>query len=435
MSTFTHALATNNYGAAKFIVDASSANGTHTTIASATAAASSGDIIAIRPGTYTENLTLKSGISYISLEDSQSGTITKVIIVGKMIDNGVAVVVTFKGIQFNTNSDFIAVLSGASNVVFNLCFLNCANNTGLSITNGSSNIYLNYCDTNLATTGIHLWSLTGGVLWITYCELANSGNSVATGTLSSGSVVMKYTNSDILMATSSTGVLQLTYCQFASFSSPENTTWVTTAGTNVNWIQNCILYSGTASAISVGSGTTVECYRTTIQSSNTNAVTGAGTFKSDAPSYVGTSRLNNATTKTFTEVGDSGTFTPALNFGGAAVGLTYANRFANYLRIGNLVWFSIDIELSAKGSSTGIANITGLPFASANTAGGASSVFIFAVSASALVFVGQVNARIAAAASSTINLDSWATTGARALLTDTAFGNTTFVQITGCYTA
>lgn len=435
MATFAHALSTNNYGPAKFIVDASAANGTHTTIASATAAASSGDIIAIRPGTYTENLTLKSGISYIALEMAQAGATPSVTIVGKMIDNGVAVNVKFKGIGFQTNSDFIVATTAASNVVFNLCYLNCTNNTGISLGNGGSNIYLNYCDANLGTTGIHLWSITGGVLWISYSELANSGGSVSTGTLSAGSVVMSYTNSTLLMATSSTGVLQLTYCQFASFSSPGNTTWVTTAGTNVNWIQNCILYSGTASAISVGSGTTVECYRTTIQSSNTNAVTGAGTFKSDAPSYVGTSRLNNVTTKTFAEFGDSGTFTPGFNFGGGTTGLTLSAQVGNYVRVGNLVWFTVYINLSAKGSSTGTANITGLPFASANTAGGSSTVDIFAVSANALTFTGQVNARIAGAASTTINLDSWATTGARAVLTDTAFGNTTFIQITGTYTA
>ena len=43
--TFTHALSTNNYGPAKFIVDALVANGTHTTIASALTSASSGDTI------------------------------------------------------------------------------------------------------------------------------------------------------------------------------------------------------------------------------------------------------------------------------------------------------------------------------------------------------------------------------------------------------
>jgi pectin methylesterase-like acyl-CoA thioesterase len=65
--TFTHALSTNNYGPAKFIVSSSAANGTHTTIAAALTSASTGDTIFIRPGTYTENLTLKAGVNLTAL--------------------------------------------------------------------------------------------------------------------------------------------------------------------------------------------------------------------------------------------------------------------------------------------------------------------------------------------------------------------------------
>lgn len=60
---------------------------------------------------------------------------------------------------------------------------------------------------------------------------------------------------------------------------------------------------------------------------------------------------------------EEGTWTPGITFSGGSAGLTYASRSGVYTKVGRLVnvgWF---IELSAKGSSTGSALITGLPFA------------------------------------------------------------------------
>ena len=59
---------------------------------------------------------------------------------------------------------------------------------------------------------------------------------------------------------------------------------------------------------------------------------------------------------------DEGTFTPGITFGGGATGLTYSNRGGWYRRIGNMVFFEVSIYLSAKGSSTGEARVTGLPY-------------------------------------------------------------------------
>lgn len=59
---------------------------------------------------------------------------------------------------------------------------------------------------------------------------------------------------------------------------------------------------------------------------------------------------------------EEGTWTPALTFGGGATGLTYSSRTGVYTKIGNLVFAALNIALSAKGSSTGVAIISGLPF-------------------------------------------------------------------------
>lgn len=61
---------------------------------------------------------------------------------------------------------------------------------------------------------------------------------------------------------------------------------------------------------------------------------------------------------------EEGTFTPSLSFGGGSIGLTYgANRTGSYTKIGNLITVDVRIQLTAKGSSTGAAQITGCPFA------------------------------------------------------------------------
>jgi len=73
---------------------------------------------------------------------------------------------------------------------------------------------------------------------------------------------------------------------------------------------------------------------------------------------------------------EEGSWTPALNFGGAAVGMTYAAApVGRYTRIGRTVFVSGSFQLSAKGSSTGAMTIAGLPHAAANDGvNGAASI-------------------------------------------------------------
>jgi hypothetical protein len=59
---------------------------------------------------------------------------------------------------------------------------------------------------------------------------------------------------------------------------------------------------------------------------------------------------------------EEGTWTATLNFGGASVGMTYGQRTGNYTKVGRQVSATVYIELSAKGSSTGNAIVTGFPF-------------------------------------------------------------------------
>jgi len=60
---------------------------------------------------------------------------------------------------------------------------------------------------------------------------------------------------------------------------------------------------------------------------------------------------------------ERGSFTPSLLFGGGSTGMTYgATRDAAYVKVGQLIFASVNFNITAKGSSTGIATISGLPY-------------------------------------------------------------------------
>jgi hypothetical protein len=120
-------------------------------------------------------------------------------------------------------------------------------------------------------------------------------------------------------------------------------------------------------------------------------------------------------------------WTPNLTFGGAAVGMTYAGRTGIYIKFGSLVFFKLDIQLSAKGSSTGLASIS-LPFAGAGDGHcGVSVGFADAMSS----ISGGLSA-IAVASSAALQIDQLGT-GTLAVLTNANFTNTTRLIISGVY--
>ena len=59
---------------------------------------------------------------------------------------------------------------------------------------------------------------------------------------------------------------------------------------------------------------------------------------------------------------EEGNWTPVLSFGGGTTGISYNNRDGSYVRIGRQVTLNWTIQLGSKGSSTGAATVTGLPF-------------------------------------------------------------------------
>jgi hypothetical protein len=120
------------------------------------------------------------------------------------------------------------------------------------------------------------------------------------------------------------------------------------------------------------------------------------------------------------------TFSPVLAFGGASVGITYAVQSGTYQRIGNMLFFNIEIVLSAVGSSTGAATVTGLPVAVAATA----NVPIILVSTT--LTTGNLYAYCQLTGSTAV-LYEGNISGTQTALTNTFFGSSSQIWITGVY--
>jgi len=315
-----------DYSVAKaFIVD-SSGHGDFTSINSAVAAAAAvgvGDVF-VRPGGYTENITLQPNVNITGFSgDEGDFHAANVVITGKMTFTppNTASGVAISNVLLLTNSDFVLVVNGtqSAHLDLNNCYIDCNNNSGISVTNSNAGtrVMLTGCSGNLLSSSFAYISSSGaGSVVLNDCDFSESGPSSTANTFSAGSVLIngcKFLNP---ITTSSTAALTM---QFSSIdTSASNVTGLTVGGSGTNYCDHSIVHSGTASAISVGS--TLTAVQLEINSSNTHAITGAGTLNygvitfSGSSSNINTSTLNPLVTlpvdaSSITINGDSGSAT------------------------------------------------------------------------------------------------------------------------------
>ena len=291
----------NLFGTAVWIVDPVAGSGTQTTIQAAVTAASSGQTIFIRPGTYTENVTLKAGVNLSAFGTDSSLNGTGVVIIAGTCTLTTAGSVTISGIQLQTNSAALLAVTGSAASIVNLqnCYLNCTNNTGITFSSSSASaqININRCEGNLGTTGIAYFSDSSvGRTLILNCNLSNTGASTTASTKSAGQLIINGSIFSNAINYSSSNTASSIFYSNLDINSL-NTINLTTSGTGTMTVVGSYFASGTASAISVGTGTVVTCSLSTIISTNTNAVTGAGTFNYLGLSFMSTSQTINVTTQ------------------------------------------------------------------------------------------------------------------------------------------
>ncbi len=218
-----------------------------------------------------------------------------------------------------------------------------------------------------------------------------------------------------------------------------NTTALTIGGSGSNVLDRSLITSGSASAISIGD--TVNISACTVSSSNTNAITGAGTIINAGIFFVNTSSVINTSIQTARnlDVGgisfdggtntlstySTGTFTPTVIGGSTAGTTTYTVQQGYYTRVGNMVTVWGNIQASAA-TGTGDVTIGALPFTIKNQANYSPNGSFISFSGAPLVFpVGTTYLNINGISNSitaTIRATGTASIGANLQMANTSLG-------------
>lgn len=286
-----------NYSTANGLIIDPNGNGDFTTIQAAINATSGQKTLFIHPATYSENITLRNGISLISM----SPLVNDVIISGK-VSFSAAGFALLSNIMLINSGDFSISCSGAGSQF--LYLNNCSTFTvdfdsiSQANSNPSSLITARSCNLNLGALNTAYFQNSGvaGSIYLD-CFFANGFFSTKASLVSSGFVQINNATSTGCFSTSDTGYFIIQNSNIDC--SVINTAALTHNGTGTaSTIFNSSFAGGTSSALSVGVDATLEVYNSSVSSSDTNAITGAGTIKYSGITFSGTSKTINTTTQT-----------------------------------------------------------------------------------------------------------------------------------------
>lgn len=126
---------------------------------------------------------------------------------------------------------------------------------------------------------------------------------------------------------------------------------------------------------------------------------------------------------------EEGTWTMGIAFGGGTTGITYTVNTGRYIKVGKSVTVTGLLLLSNKGSSTGAAQISGLPY---TIGAGNPSQSAAAVRLTNITFIGQYHA-VGDVGATTVALGADTELGVGSGLTDTNFANNSLIQISYTY--
>ena len=126
---------------------------------------------------------------------------------------------------------------------------------------------------------------------------------------------------------------------------------------------------------------------------------------------------------------EEGTWTMGVSFGGASVGVTTSANTGTYTKIGRKVTVNGYLLLSSKGSSTGVAKITGLPFTIPNSATNYSAASLFFINIS---FTNQFQS-FGEISTTGFVLEQITLLGATSAINDTNFANNSGIILSFTY--
>lgn len=280
-----------------FVVDPSSTvglRGTFTTIQAAITAASAGQNIFIRPGTYTENLTLKSGVNLIGMCNSFRGD-APVKISGKAtltsghmeIDN----------ILFATNSDYLFDISGSSTISVYRSFFSIGTTGAFTLNSG--NVNLLSCGGSASSGSCPLiTAINSSSVQVYSCTFLSSSTAASTFA-NGGSLTVGNSTFQNGVSTSDTAIFQATNSSFGSIASALPSLVLNGTGTNC-FAFNCeFLSPGNTFNVSVGTGATLNLSNCSIFCNLAGgvAIAGAGTLNYSSLTFPSTASTITTTTQ------------------------------------------------------------------------------------------------------------------------------------------
>lgn len=170
-----------------------------------------------------------------------------------------------------------------------------------------------------------------------------------------------------------------------------------------------------------------------LRDSSNNAkmvITGAGNISSFGGQITFPASANLSSNANTLDDYEEGSWTPTLQFGGASTGITYLYQSGTYVKIGRQVTAWATVYLSNKGSSTGDAQLTGLPFAPSNTF--YNEQYGCAGEMNGMTFSGYLAAR--AGGSNQVQVFQNISGGSNTILNNSNFSNGTSFAIAVSYT-
>lgn len=265
----------NNFGTAKLIVDSNAGSGNYTSLTAALAAASSGQTIFIRPGTYVESPSVPGGVNISAY--TSDGTTPNVTIQGTLSFSGSGLVNSISGINLVANGAGNAINYTATNSSLYLtnCYitLNTQGQTGINLNGSGSNIYVSYCQSDSSTTLVTPYAVSAGQILSYHNRFYNSGGSLTASTCSSGKFFMSHGEFNYPITISGNGSMDMKHLD----NRLGPITYTTSTANNNIWFCD-IEVTSVVPAISIGAGATVTITGTRINTRNINAISGLGTI-------------------------------------------------------------------------------------------------------------------------------------------------------------
>lgn len=286
--------------------------GTYSTIQSAIDAAalnSSIGTVFIRPGTYLEDITLKSGINIIGLSDG--GRTPNAVIAGQITHN-TSGTVTITGVRLAGRDGAAGCLyvTGSVGSFVNLynCYILVGSSTGIAMdtTSSTAMVRVLYCTGLSFSSGApkRLFSCSGNgnlLFFATRFVIDNDFPGAPSTFSSTGTLRVEHSIIRDQIETTGTGRIAATHSNFNTSGYNAKALSIgadATSTTGENYLKMCNIFSGTATAMTITSK--LNLFNTSISTSNVTPIDGAGELFYSCVDYQNSDFVKAGTTLTTT---------------------------------------------------------------------------------------------------------------------------------------